>query len=217
MTSFMVRILSSVRSAVSALRRRGSAEGAPSVRGGWRKGAHTSKRRRTNLRVENRRPKTVCTGIRMNRTDIPARQDGPITCSSSTRTAATCRGLIHKKCKYKVTCVGGPSVSAGAGGNATTRGAVYLVEPVDVVGQQVHDLSGGRLGEGFAVQTKSLGKNKEVRRQHPTRRRDVTSGWRGGGGGHLPIDHVAQGHADLHPDPLDVVEVEVMEDGEGER
>lgn len=35
-------------------------------------------------------------------------------------------------------------------------------------------------------------------------------------GPHLAIDHVAQGHADLHPHPLDVVEIEVMEDGEGE-
>lgn len=34
---------------------------------------------------------------------------------------------------------------------------------------------------------------------------------------HLPIDHVTQGHADLHPDPLDVVEIEMMKDSEGER
>lgn len=40
----------------------------------------------------------------MNKTDIPARHDGPITYSSNIMTVATCRGLIHKKCKYKVTC-----------------------------------------------------------------------------------------------------------------
>lgn len=28
---------------------------------------------------------------------------------------------------------------------------------------------------------------------------------------------MTQGHADLHPDPLDVVEIEVMKDSEGER
>lgn len=33
---------------------------------------------------------------------------------------------------------------------------------------------------------------------------------------HLPIDHVAQSHADLHPNPLDVVEIEMMKHSEGE-
>lgn len=58
----------------------------------------------TNLRVENKCPNTVCTGIRMKKTAIPARHDGPIAYINNTITVAACRGPIHKKCKYKVTC-----------------------------------------------------------------------------------------------------------------
>lgn len=40
----------------------------------------------------------------MKKTDIPARHDGPMACISSTITVAACRGAIHRKCRYKVTC-----------------------------------------------------------------------------------------------------------------
>lgn len=91
----------------------------------------------------------------------------------------------------------------------------YLIKSVDVVGQEVDDLSSGRLGKRSAVQTKSLHKNKgvntlkpNVTQQHDDSRKHPRA--------HLPIDHVTQGHADLHPDPLDVVEIEMMKDSEGE-
>lgn len=60
-------------------------------------------RKPTNLRVENKRPNKVCIGIRIKKTAIPARHDGPMAYINNTITVAACRGPIHKKCKYKVT------------------------------------------------------------------------------------------------------------------
>lgn len=40
----------------------------------------------------------------MKKTDIPARHDGPMACISSSITVTACRGPIHRKCRYKVTC-----------------------------------------------------------------------------------------------------------------
>ena len=57
-----------------------------------------------HLRVENKRPNVVCTGNRMKKTDIPARQDGPIIYSNNNITHTACSGPSHRKCKYKVTC-----------------------------------------------------------------------------------------------------------------
>lgn len=57
-----------------------------------------------NLRVENKRPNMVCIGIRMKKTAIPARHDGPIAYINKIITVAACKGPIHKKCKYNVTC-----------------------------------------------------------------------------------------------------------------
>lgn len=56
-----------------------------------------------DLKVENSRPNIVCTGIRMKKTAMPARHDGPIAYINNTMTVAACRGPIHRKCRYKVT------------------------------------------------------------------------------------------------------------------
>lgn len=46
----------------------------------------------------------VCTGIIKKKTAIPARHDGPIAYNNNIITDAACRGPIHRKCKYNVTC-----------------------------------------------------------------------------------------------------------------
>lgn len=57
----------------------------------------------TNLSLENSLPNIVCVGIRMKKTAIPARHDGPIQYINNIITIAACRGVIHRKCRYKVT------------------------------------------------------------------------------------------------------------------
>lgn len=57
----------------------------------------------TDLRDENSLPKQVCTGSKIKRTAIPARQDGPISSQRRTVTATACSGPAHKKCKKMVT------------------------------------------------------------------------------------------------------------------
>lgn len=117
----------------------------------------------------------------MNKTDIPARHDGPITYSSNIMTVATCRGLIHKKCKYKVTFWKKDDCCQGTDGwicrwKHPNMSRDYLIEPVDVVGQEVYDLSRGRLGKRSAVQTKSLCRNRDGEHKHPTRGRKAAIG-----------------------------------------
>lgn len=46
----------------------------------------------------------VCTGIIKKKTAIPARHDGPIAYNNNIITDTACRGPIHRKCKYNVTC-----------------------------------------------------------------------------------------------------------------
>lgn len=86
-------------------------------------------------------------------------------CISSAITVAACRGPIHRKCRYKVTCKNEMRLRMSKQAAATmlmstVLRADHLVELVDVVGQEVHDLPRGRLGKRFAAETKSLGPNK---------------------------------------------------------
>lgn len=55
------------------------------------------------LNLENSRPNMVCVGIRIRRTPIPARQEGPISSHSRPTTAAAWRGPTHRKCRNMVT------------------------------------------------------------------------------------------------------------------
>jgi len=110
----------------------------------------------------------------------------------------------------------------------------YVIELVDVVGEEVDDLARGGLSHGRAAETQSLEREKrrtpsgkDHKHSHPTptgaTRRSPTPSRRftilleeaRASRSHpptdLPVDHVTHGHSDLHARPLDVVEVEVVE------
>lgn len=127
----------------------------------------------TNLSLENKRPNRVCSGIKMKKTDIPARHDGPIAYINNKITIAACRGPIHRKCKYKVTCkitVTNGDIVMKTDVHYQSCAEIlkhkssdkYLIKFVDIIGQEVYNLSCGRFGKCFAVKTKSLCRTKAL-------------------------------------------------------
>lgn len=94
----------------------------------------------------------------------------------------------------------------------------HLVKFVDVIGQQVDNLSCGGFGKCFAVETKSLCRTKalnQVQRNTGTWAEDDVY-TRVSFPTNLSIDHVAHGHTDLHPSSLDVVEIQMMKNSQAE-
>lgn len=156
----------------------------------------------------------------MNKTDIPARHDGPITYSSNIMTVATCRGLIHKKCKYKVTfwkriiAVRG-QMDGSADGNTQTRHMITSSNLLTSLDRRFTICPVVVWANALLFRQRAFAETEtaSIKIQHTAEKQQ----WRDASvGAHLPIDHVAQSHADLHPNPLDVVEVEMMKHGEDE-
>lgn len=140
-------------------------------------------------------------------------------------TVATCRGLIHKKCKYKVTCWKKDDSSQGrmdgsADGNTQTCHMITSSNLLTSLDRRFTICPVVVWANALLFRQRAFAETKMVsvkKKKKKIQRIAEKQQWRDGSvGAHLPIDHVAQSNADLHPNPLDVVEIEMVKHGEDE-